>query len=44
MRHSHAEFGFEIGFMLSGNLFVTLPYTRDKAGLPWQSIFELKLL
>ena len=29
-RHIHAEFGFEIGFVPSGNSSVTLPYTRDK--------------
>ena len=27
---SHAEFGFEIGFVLSRNSSLTLPYTRDK--------------
>ena len=30
MQHIHAEFGFEIGFFLSGNSSVTLSYTRDK--------------
>jgi len=44
MQHIHAEFGFEIGFMPSGNSFMTLPYTRDKGALPWQPILVLKLL
>ena len=30
MQHIHAEFGFDIGFVLSGNSSVTLPYTTDK--------------
>jgi len=29
MQHIDAEFGFEIGFLLSENSSVTLPYTRD---------------
>jgi len=29
-RHIHAEFGFQIGFVPSGNSSVTLPYTTDK--------------
>jgi len=33
-QHVHAEFGFEIGFVPSGNSSVTLPYTRDKEVLP----------
>jgi len=40
MRHIRAEFGFEIGFMLSANLSVALPYTRDKGALTWQSIWD----
>jgi len=40
----HAEFGFEIGFVLSANSSVTLPYTRNKGALPWQPILRLKLL
>jgi len=44
MRHIHAEFGFEIGFQLSTNLSVTLPYIRDKEALPWQPILGLNLL
>jgi len=44
MQHSHAEFGFEMGFVLSWNSSVTLPYTRDKRALPWQPILVLKLL
>jgi len=44
MQHIYAEFGFEIGFVLSGNSSVKLPYTRDKGTLPWQAIFRLKLL
>jgi len=44
MQHMHAEFGFEIGFVPSGNSSVTLPYTRDKGTLPWQPILWLKLL
>ena len=31
MQHIRAEFGFEIGFVLSWNSSVILPYTRDKA-------------
>jgi len=45
--HVHATFGFETGFVLSGNSSqssVTLLYTRDKGTLPWQPIFGLKLL
>ena len=38
MQHIHAEFGFEIGFVLPGNSSVTLPYTRVKGALPWQPI------
>ena len=44
MQHIHAEFGFEIGFVPSGNSSVTLTYTRDKGALPWQPILGLKLL
>jgi len=44
MQHIHAEFGFEIGFVLSVNSFVTLSYIRDKWALPQQPIFGLKLL
>ena len=40
----HAEFGFEIGFVLSKNLSVILPYTRVKGALPWQPILGLKLI
>jgi len=43
-QHIHAEFGFEIGFVPSGNSSVTLPYTRDKETLPCQAILGLKLL
>jgi len=43
MQHIHAEFGFEIGFVLSRNSSVTLPYTRDKGALPWQAIFGTEL-
>jgi len=43
-RHIHAEFGFEIGFVLSGNSSVTLSYTRDKGALPWQPSLGIKLL
>jgi len=39
MQHVHAEFGFDIGFVLSENSSVTLPYTRDKGAFPWQPIF-----
>jgi len=38
MQHIHAEFGFEIGFVLSKNSSVTLPYIGDKGALPWQPI------
>jgi len=44
MQHIHAEFGFEIGFVLSGNSSVTLWFTRNKSALPWQPIFGVKLL
>jgi len=44
VHHNHAEFGFEIQFVLSGNSPVTLPYTRDKGALPWLEILGLKLL
>jgi len=44
MQHMHAEFGFEIGFVLSGNSSVTFSYTRDKGALPWQLSLGLKLL
>jgi len=40
----HAEFGFVIGFEISGNSSVTLPYTGDKKALPWQPILGQKLL
>ena len=30
MHHIRAEFGFEIGFVLSWNSSVTLPYARNK--------------
>ena len=39
MQHVHAEFGFDVGFVLSENSSVTLPYARDKGALPWQPIF-----
>ena len=38
------QFGFQIGFVPSGNSSMTLPYTRDKGALPWLEILELKLL
>ena len=41
MRHIHTEFDSEIGFVLSGNSSVTLPYTMDKGALPWQPILGL---
>ena len=45
MQHIRAEFGFfEIWFVLSWNSSVTLPYTRNKEALPWQSILVLKLV
>jgi len=44
VQHIHAKFGFQIGFMLSGNSSVTHPYTRDTGALPWQPILGLKLL
>jgi len=44
MQHIHAEFGFEIGFVLSGNSSVTLAYTIDKGALPRQPILGLKLV
>jgi len=40
MQHIDAEFGFEIGFVPSGNSSVTLPYTRDNGALPWQPILD----
>jgi len=30
MQHIHAEFGFKIGYVLSGNSSMTLSYTRDE--------------
>ena len=44
MQHINTEFGFEIGFVPSGNSSMTLPYTRDKGALPRQPILGLKLL
>ena len=44
MQHIDAEFGFEIGFVVLGNSFVILPYTRYKGALPRQPILGLKLL
>jgi len=44
MQHIYAEFGFEIGFVLSRNSSVTLLYTIDKRVLPWQPILGLKFL
>jgi len=46
MRYIHAEFGVEIGFVLSWswNSSVTLPYTRYKGASPWRPFFGLKLL
>ena len=43
MQHIHAEFGFEIRFVPSGNSSMTLPYTRDKGALPWQPILGPKI-
>jgi len=43
MQHIHAEYGFEIGFVVTGNSSVTLPCTRDKGALPWQPTLALKL-
>jgi len=43
MQHIHAEFGFEIGFVLPKNSSVTLPYTRDKGVLPWQPILMTEI-
>ena len=34
----------EIKFQLSANSSLTLPYTRNKEALPWQSILVLKLV
>jgi len=44
MQYIDAEFGFEVGFVLSENSSATLPYTRNKEALPWQPILGLKLL
>ena len=41
-RHIHAEFGFEIGFELSGNSSVTLPYTRER-GVTMATNFATKI-
>jgi len=41
MQHIHAEFGFDIGFVLTENSSGTLLYTRDKGALPWQPVLEL---
>jgi len=43
-RHIHAQFGFEIKFVPSGNSSVTPPYTWDKGTLPRQPIFGTKML
>ena len=43
MHHIRAEFGYEIGFVLSGNSSVTLSYTRDK-GATKQPSFGIKSL
>jgi len=43
MQHIRAGFGFEIGFVLSWNSSVTLPYARYKGALPWQPILVLKI-
>ena len=43
MQHIHAEFGFVIGFVPSGNSSVTLQYTGDKGELPWQPILGTKV-
>jgi len=40
MRHIHAEFGFDIWFLPSGNSPVTLLYTKNKRTLPWQAILD----
>jgi len=42
--HINAKFHFEIGFQLSANSSVTLPYPKDKVALPRQPILGLKLL
>jgi len=44
VRQNHAEFGFEIEFVLFGNSPVTLPYTRDKEALPWLEITNIAVL
>jgi len=36
------QFDYEIGFQLSANSSVTLPYTRDKGVLPWKLFLGLK--
>jgi len=43
MQHTNAEFGFEVGFVLSENSSVTLPYTTDKGVLPWQPILGIEI-
>ena len=45
MRYIHAEFGVEIGFVLSWswNSSVTLPYTRYKGGITMATIFWTKI-
>jgi len=43
MRHIHAEIGFEIGFVLSENSSVMLPYTRDKGALQRQPILGTEI-
>jgi len=43
MQHIRAEFGFEIGFVLSWNSYVALPYTRKKGALPLQPILVPKI-
>ena len=42
MQHIHAEFGFEIGYVPSGNSSVTLPYTGQR-GITTATNFGTKI-
>ena len=43
MQHIHAELGFEIAFVPSGNSSMTLPYTRDKGAYTMATNFGTKI-
>jgi len=43
MQHIRAEFGFEIGFVLSWNSSVSLPYTKEQRGVTMATNFGTKI-